>query len=225
MNQAKAKDRLIWSFWVAAGIAAIGGLLPLVFGGTSSRMAAAIVPFWIGAAALAACGFLHKQGRTISGVLYFVAGLALVYALLAMFAVPLQLAVLGSCDPSPAPCAAGLGRPLTVGENTGMGFAAGFGIAALFVGFFGLMVVFRRPVLQAFTPPPRMIPPVVAPAQTETRSEPATAEDVAPPAEATVANNGSAPAPPDEEPEELPAHEEEELPELPPPPESSPPTT
>jgi len=224
VNQAAVRDRLIWAFWVAAGIAAIGGLLPLAFGGTSSRIATVIIPFWIGAAALAACGFLHDQGRAVSGVLYFLAGLAIVYGLLAMFAVPLQLAVLGSCDPAPAPCAAGLGRPLTVGENTGMGFAAGFGLAALFVGFFGLMVVFRKPVLPTMPPAARSIPPIQAPAPPANETDTPTAEEAAPAVEAEAASNGSVPATPEEEHGELPAHEEEELPELPPH-ESTPPTT
>lgn len=200
MNRASVQDRLVWAFWVAAGVAFIGGLWPLVFGGTSSRIVSAFIPFTVAAAALTACGFLHRQGRAVTAVLYFVAGLALVYALLAMFSLPLQLAVLGSCPAPPAPCPAGLGRPLTVGENTGMAFAAGFALVAIFVGFFGLMVVFRRPLLPQPEPPKaRTIPPVQEPKP-------------APPAVAGAqARNG---AEPEEEQPELPAPEE--LPELPP---------
>jgi hypothetical protein len=110
-----------------------------------------------------------------------------------------------------------------VGENTGMGFGTGFGVAALFVGFFGLMVVFRRPVFTPTTPPARKIPAVESPGPTVPASEPepepaAAAVESAPesepepePAAATVESA------PEAEPEpELPAHEEEELPELPP---------
>ena len=95
----------MWSFWLAAGIAFIGGLWPLVFGGTSSRVAMAVIPFTVSAAALAACGFFYRQGRAITAVIYFVGGLALVYGLLSMLAVPLEIAVLGSCPAPPAPCA------------------------------------------------------------------------------------------------------------------------
>ncbi len=98
----------MWSFWLAAGIAFIGGLWPLVFGGTSSRVAMAVIPFTVGAAALAACGFFYRQGRAITAVIYFVGGLALVYGLLSMLAVPLEIAVLGSCPAPPAPCAPGV---------------------------------------------------------------------------------------------------------------------
>jgi hypothetical protein len=172
------------------------------------------VPFLIGAAALGACALVHDRGRTATGVLYFVAGLALVYGMLTMFAVPLELAVLGSCAAPPAPCPTGVPRPLTVAENTGIGFAAGFSFAALFVGFFGLMIVFRRHALAPLTPPVRSIPPVPS-----TRE----AAPVAVAASKPAPSNGAEPAA--DEPElELPAHEEEELPELPPH-ESSPPTT
>lgn len=210
MIRRDASDRLVWAFWLAATVAFVGGLLPVVFGGTSSRMANAVVPFTIAALAMAACGFIHRQGRSITAVLYFIAGLALVYGMLAMFAVPLELAVLGSCPPAPAPCSGGVGRPLTTGENTGMASAAGFALVSLFVGFFGLMVVFRKP---AVTPPAPPVKTHVAPR----KPEPAAAQ---PPAKPT---NGSAPAVAEAEPE-LPPHVEEELPELPPP-EPDPPTT
>jgi hypothetical protein len=211
VEQPSGQERLVWSFWLAAGLAAVGGVLPLVFGGTSSRMATVIVPFAIGAIALALCGFLHNQGRAVRAIVYFVAGLAIVYGILAMFSIPLELAVLGTCPAPPAPCTGGLGRPLTVGENTGMGFAAGFGLLALFSGFFGLMVVFRKPLLPAAPPPVRHVPAVEAPNQAQAEA----ATESSP--------NGAAPVVDDEEPE-LPAHEEEERPELPPH-ESSSPTT
>lgn len=211
MNRDAASDRLVWAFWVAAALSLIGGLLPVVFGGTSSRMAGAAIPFTIAALAMAGCGFAHSAGRAITAVLYFVAGLALVYGMLAMFAVPLELAVLGSCSPAPAPCLGGLGRPLTAGESTGMGFAAGFAIVAIFVGFFGLIVVFRKPVVTAPAPP------------LNTRVAPRNPEPTAAAQPAPAAANGSAPAVAEAEPE-LPPHVEEELPELPPP-EPEPPTT
>lgn len=210
MIRREASDRLVWAFWLAATVAFVGGLLPIAFGGTSSRMANAVIPFTIAALAMAACGFIHRQGRSITAALYFIAGLALVYGMLAMFAVPLELAVLGSCPPAPAPCNGGVGRPLTTGENTGMASAAGFALASLFVGFFGLMVVFRKPAVAEPAPP---VNTHVAPR----KPEPAVAQPAANP------TNGSVPAAAEAEPE-LPPHVEEVLPELPPP-EPDPPTT
>jgi hypothetical protein len=147
------------------------------------------------------CGFVYQQGRLVSAVLYFVAGLAIVYGALAMFAIPLELAVLGTCNPSPATCAGGVGRPLTTGENTGMGFAAGFGLVALFVGFLGLMIVFRKPVLPpAPAPPVRNIPPVKTPEPEREARAPVAAE--------AEKEEPELPAP--EELPELPAHESAE---------------
>ncbi len=233
MNRLTAEDRVAWSFWAAGAIAFVGGLLPLLIGGTSSRVGTVAIPFTIAAAAFAGCGFVYKQGRTATAILYFVAGLAIVYGLLAMFSVPLQLAALGSCAAPPAPCTGGLGRPLTLGENTGMGFGTGFGVAALFVGFFGLMVVFRRTAVAPPTPPVRKIPPVTptpekpAPAPVAAKPEPEPEPEAEPelraaekPAAAPLAAKPDAEPGPEFEVEaetepELPAHEEEELPELP----------
>jgi hypothetical protein len=216
VNQGHAQERLVWSLWLAAAIVFVGGLTPFVFAGTSSRMANVVFPFTIAAAAFVGCALVYAQGRLVTSLLYFVGGLAIVYGVLSMFAVPLELAVLGSCPAPPAPCTTGLPRALTVGENTGMGFAAGFGLVSLFVGFFGLMVVFRKPLLPAAPPPVRQIPPVVPAKHPEAKPAEAT------PADARAAENGAAPRATEEEPE-LPAHEEEELPELPPH-ESEPPT-
>lgn len=216
MNQALGPEhRSVWSLWVAAGILVLGGLMPLVFGGTSSRIASVIFPFGVAAIALGAIALFHTQSRTVLAVVYFVAGLAIVYGLLSMFSLPVRLAVLGTCPALPAPCTTGLERPLTDGENTGMGAAAALGIAAIFMGFFGLVTIFRREVVPQFTPPVRKIPPVAPAAPAKSAPAPAPAH---PAPEAKQAEPADEPEP------ELPAHEEQELPELPPH-ESSSPTT
>lgn len=184
-----------WTLWFAAALAVVGGVVPFVFGGTSSRIDIVIIPFWIGAAVFAACAFLPNQSRGVTALLYFIGGLAIVYGLLSIFSLPVRLAVLGTCPAPPAPCTTGLPTPLTNGENTGMGVAAAFGILAIFLGFYGLVTVYRKSSVAPNAPPVRTIPPVAPPPQP--------APVTAPPA-AVV-----------EEPE-LPAHEEEELPELPP---------
>jgi hypothetical protein len=204
-----------WTLWLAAALAVVGGVLPFVFGGTSSRIDSVIIPFWIGAALFAACAFLPNQTRGVTALLYFVGGLAIVYGLLSMFSLPIRLAVLGTCPAPPAACPSGLPIPLTNGENTGMGVAAGFGILAIFLGFFGLVTVYRRAAVASSAPPVRQIPPVAPVA-------PPPPPPVAPPPPTPAAVATPAPAA-EEEPEpaaqeqgELPAHEEEELPELPP---------
>src|SRR5690348_8680783 len=150
--EAARDQRLIWSFWLAAGIVLVGGLLPVVFGGTSSRIAGVILPFAVAAAGFAACALLNTQSRMVVSIIYFLAGLAIVYGLMSIFSLPVRLAALGSCPVAPQPCTTGLPRSLSDAENTGIGSAAAFGIAALFVGFFGLVTVYRRTALPQFAP-------------------------------------------------------------------------
>ncbi|HKC19296.1 MAG TPA: hypothetical protein VKE27_06645 [Candidatus Dormibacteraeota bacterium] len=201
-----------WSLAVAGAIAFVGGLTPFVFGGASSRLTGAIVPFTIGAIGLGAAAFLHNQGRTTVAILYFLAGLAIVYGLMSMFALPLRLAALGSCPVDPQPCPSGLPRVLSVGENNGIGAAAAAGILALFVGFYGLVTIYRRQTPPPFTPPVRRIPPMPAhstPASSSTldsRDHPVTAALKTPDkADKPEAEELELPAP--EELPELPAHE------------------
>jgi hypothetical protein len=198
VNPSEASEqRIIWSLWLAAGIVFVGGLLPLFFGGTSSRVAGVIVPFAIGAIGIAACAALHTQSRTVVGIVYFVAGLAIVYGLLSIFSLPVRLAALGSCPIAPAPCTTGLPRALSDGENNGLGSAAAFGIIGLLVGFFGLVTLYRRPVVSTFTPPVRTIPPIA-------HTSPPVVQPL-PPAPIAVAEEPELPAP--EELPELPPHE------------------
>ena len=208
------EQRRIWSIWAAAGLVVLGGLMPLIFGGTSSRVAGVIIPFGVAAVAIAACGVFSTQSRTVLSAVYFVAGLAIVFRLLSMFTLPIRLAVLGTCPVAPAPCPTGLPRPLTDGENTGMGAAAALGIAALFLGFYGLATIFRGAVIPQLAPRARKIPPM-APA---VAAEPAPVAVAAEPAPVAVAAEPAPVAAPEAlQPEpELPAHEEVELPELPP---------
>jgi hypothetical protein len=202
----RGEPRVVWSFWIACGLAVTGLILPLLLGaGGTNRIAAAAIPFGVAAMALAAAALLYKQGRPLATALYFIAGLALVYGMLTMIAVPLRLAVLGTCDPDPAICAAGFERPMTGGEDTGLAIGVAMGTLAILVGFFGLLMLFRiRP--QAATPPPTRIekpwtPPAAEPtAPAIAEPEPAAAVVAAPFSESPGATPelaaASEPAPP-----------------------------
>jgi hypothetical protein len=103
--------------------------------------------------------------------------------MLAMLALPLRLAVIGTCPPAPAFCGAGLERPMTSGESNALGLAVGLGIVAILTGFFGLVTLYRRDtgaVPAAAAPPARRIAPVGAKPQAPT--EAVTPEPAAPPA-------------------------------------------
>ena len=205
-------QRVRLAFWVAGGIVAIGAVAPVVVGGgIHSRIAGVFIPFAIAAVALVINGFMYQQGRPIAVTLYFIAGLAIVYGILALLAVPLRLAVVGTCPPAPAHCPVGFEQQLSSGESNGLGVATFSGVLAIFAGFYGLLLFYRRQGLAA-----RRLPSLW-PAQPPTSSS-ATAPETQPAPAATESSDRSAPEPatePAEELKELPAPEEPK--ELPPP--------
>ena len=135
---------MLWSFWVACGLAVTGAILPLLLAiGGTNRISAAAIPFGVAAMALAAAALLYDRGRPLATALYFIAGLALVYGMLTMIALPLRLAVIGTCDPAPAICSAGFEQPMSPGENSGLAIGVAMGTLAILVGFFGLLMLFR----------------------------------------------------------------------------------
>lgn len=148
-------------------LAFIAGVTPIVFAGISSRISGAIIPFWIAAIVFGTCARYRGRSRPLAVGLYFVAGLAIVYAMLQLVSLPLRLTLVGTCPPSPAQCLPGLERPITEGEQTGIGFGVGMGVVAIFVGYFGLFNLMRRPAANTapappsgMTPPVRTIPPI-----------------------------------------------------------------
>jgi hypothetical protein len=166
-------QRIRFAFWIAGGLAAIGAVAPLVVGGgIHSRIAGVFIPFAIAAAALVINGLMYQQGRPLAVTLYFIAGLAIVYGILAMLAVPLRLAVVGTCPPSPAHCPLGFEQPMTSGENNGLGVATFCGVLAILTGFYGLLLFYRRltiaarrqPSLWPAQPPVQSMAAVPAPA-------------------------------------------------------------
>jgi hypothetical protein len=166
-------QRVLWAFWIAAVLAAIGAVAPLSFSiGAHSRLQGVIVPFGIAAVALGVNAVMYHQGRSLAATLYFVAGLAIVYGILAMVAVPLRLAVVGTCPPAPAKCPLGFEPPMTSAENSGLALASFCGVLAIFVGFYGLLMLYRR---LGVRPRRGLLWPAKPPAQ------PAPAAEVAPP--------------------------------------------
>ena len=182
------EQRVLWAFWLACGLAAIAGIVPLVFGGGGNRIGGVVIPFALAAVLLGACALLYTQGRPIATLLYFLASLAIVYGILAMLTLPLRLAVLGTCPPAPAVCTSGLERPMTSGESTALGLAVGLGIVAILTGFFGLVTLYRRETsahVPYSAPPVRRIAPVgektQAPVEAVATETPAPAEPAATP--------------------------------------------
>jgi len=163
-----------WAFWIACVFAAIGAVAPFAFTiGAQSRLTGVVVPFALAALAFAANALLHYRGRPLAVALYFFAGMAIVYGILAMLAVPIRLAVVGTCAASP--CPPGFETPLSTGESDGLTAAAFGGVLAIFIGFYGLLVLYRRPSTAARQQ--ATVWPAQPPAKTP---EPAAAEPPAP---------------------------------------------
>jgi hypothetical protein len=188
----------VWAFWIAAALAALAGVAPLLLGGGTNRISGVVFPFALAAIAFGACAVLYRQqGRPIITLLYVVAGIAIVYGILSMVSVPLELAVIGTCPPAPATCTIGNERALSGGESSGLGFATGIGIVAILTGFYGLTVLYRsvrKP--PSASPPVRRIAPVTS--RTPIENEPASGP-AAPPAKPELElPTGSPPAGSDE---------------------------
>ena len=167
------ESRVVWSFWIACGLAVTGGLAPFVFAlGGTNRIAGAIIPFAVAAIALGAAALTYHQGRQIATALYFVAGIALVYAMLSLIAVPLRLAVVGTCPAPPAACPTGFEHPFTTGEGSGFAIGIAMGTLAILVGFFGLLMLYRIRTQPSWTAPTRIERAEVAPV-TPIATEPA----------------------------------------------------
>jgi hypothetical protein len=143
---------VLTAFWIACGLAIAGGLAPLVFGGTSNRIGGVIIPFGVAALAFALNALIHHRGRTLPTLLYFVAGIGIVYGILWMVTVPLQLAVVGTCPAPPETCQPGQLPSLTSGEANGLTGGVALGLLAIAAGFIGLAMLYRQKRTIALTP-------------------------------------------------------------------------
>jgi hypothetical protein len=192
--------RVVWSFWIAAALVAVGAVAPFVTSfGANSRIGTVLIPFGIAAVALAVNARTYHRGRPLAVVLYFIAGLAIVYGILLMLSVPIRLAVVGTCPPSPATCLPGAEVAMTNGESNGFAIATFCGVLGVFIGFYGLLMLYRRRAALAKEAP--QVWPAQPPAQPAGETPVEAVAEVKPEA--------------DDEPKELPAPLEPK--ELPPP--------
>jgi hypothetical protein len=209
VQQMSGRDRVVtWAYWAAGAFAAAGAVAPVIFaGGINSRLAGVLIPFAVAAVAMAINALYNHNGRLFTMLLYFVAGVAMVYGVMGMLAVKLTLLVAGSCDPAPAICPPGFQRPLTSSEEGTVNVVVALAILSILAGFYGLLVTYRRwpkvrtPVLQASmpeaaAPAPAVIPPTVAAPVAPPEPAPVEAAPAkAVPAEAVAAEPvGAAPA-------------------------------
>jgi hypothetical protein len=207
MDELSERNPLVlWSFWLACGLALTGGIAPLLLAaGGPDRIGGAIIPFTVGAGAMGANALLYQRGRPLAAALYFLAGIALVYGMLAMFTVPLRLAVLGTCPALPAVCPAGLEREFSSGESTGFTVGVFMGVLSILAGFFGLLMLYRRRPKAAAQPMWTSPAPEAETSAAQAEVAPAAATESAPEAVAaaspdTAAEESPAPMVPERQP-------------------------
>jgi hypothetical protein len=161
------------AFWVAAALAAVGGVGPLLVGiGHTNRIGAVLFPFAAATVAMAAVALFYRHGRSLSALVYFLGGLAIAYGLLLGLSVPMRLAVTGACPPAPQICSNGYELQLTGPETTGLTIAVAFGIMSLFAGFVGLATLYRQRPAAAALPPVWPAGPPESPAPPPPEPEP-----------------------------------------------------
>ena len=132
------------TFWAGCAIVGIGGIGSLIAGaGHTNRLGTVVVPFLVAAGGFAVLALMHQRGRGFSTLAYIVTGLAIAYGLLLALAVPLRLAVEGTCPPAPQRCTSGAELQLSNSEMVALTIAVTFGVLALFVGYFGLVALYR----------------------------------------------------------------------------------
>jgi hypothetical protein len=204
------------AFWVAAALAAVGGVAPQIVGiGHPNRIGAVLFPFAGATIAMVAVALLYRRGRALSALVYLLGGLAIAYGLLLVLAVPMRLAVTGSCPPAPQACSSAFEMQLTSQEGTGLTIAVALGIMSLLAGYLGLAILYRQQRSPAALPPiwpsrPPEKPAAPPPPETTREAEPVPAPipepavvsepEPAPLPEQALASEPEPPPPPPAEP-------------------------
>lgn len=134
------------STWAACALAALAALVVIVapIGGTN-RVLGVAVPMAVASAAAAANALTQRRvPLLVTGILFAVSALALVYGLILTLSLPLRLAVEGICPASATSCPLGFERPATAGENFAVYAATTLGVLAFLVLFVGVEARFFR---------------------------------------------------------------------------------
>ncbi len=147
---AVSRERLLQVvLWLACAALLVGALAALIVPrGGDNRIAAAALPYALGAAALAARALMPNRLDTVirswvTALLFAASVLAAIYGVMLVAAVPLRLSIEGTCPPGPATCPLGFARPLSSGENLALEVTVVSGVIALLLTFMALEVHYR----------------------------------------------------------------------------------
>jgi hypothetical protein len=137
------------NLWVASVPTVAGGVIALVApAGGANRLAGVALPFAVSAGAQAANALTQRRKSWLSGSLYAVAAVAILYGVILALSVPLRLTIEGSCQPAPAPCPLGFDLPIRSGENVALYVCVICGVLSLVINFVAAELQFRPRRLQ-----------------------------------------------------------------------------
>lgn len=133
-----------WCLLVGCVLSAAGAVIVLAApAGGTNRISGVALPFALSAVAQVANVLTRRRSGWLSGLLYAVAVLAILYGVILAVSVPLRLAIEGPCQPAPAPCPLGFDLPIRAGENVAVYAAVVSGALSMLITFLALELQFR----------------------------------------------------------------------------------
>lgn len=133
-----------WCLLVGCVLTAAGGVIVLVApAGGANRVSGVALPFAVSAVAQLANVLTRRRNGWLSGLLYAVAVLAILYGVILAVSVPLRLTIEGPCQPAPAPCPLGFDLPIRAGESIAVYAAVVCGLVSMVFTFVAVELQFR----------------------------------------------------------------------------------
>jgi hypothetical protein len=133
-----------WCLVAGCVLTAAGGVVVLVApAGGANRVSGVALPFAVSAVAQLVNVLTRRRSPWVSGLLYAVAVLAILYGLILAVSLPLRLTIEGPCEPAPAPCPLGFDLPIRAGETIAVYAVVICGLLSMVLNFVAVELQFR----------------------------------------------------------------------------------
>jgi hypothetical protein len=133
-----------WCLLIGCLLTAAAAVIVLVApAGGANRVSGVALPFVVSAVAQLANVLTRRRTSWLSGLLYTVAVLAILYGVILAASLPLRLAIEGPCQPAPAPCPLGFDLPIRAGETIAVYAAVICGLVSMVFDFVAVELQFR----------------------------------------------------------------------------------
>jgi hypothetical protein len=133
-----------WCLLVGCVLTVAGGVIVLAApAGGANRVSGVALPFALSAVAQLANVLTRRRSGWLSGLLYTVAVLAILYGVILAASLPLRLTIEGPCQPAPAPCPLGFELPIRAGETIAVYAAVIGGLLSMVINFVAVELQFR----------------------------------------------------------------------------------